>query len=215
MTVPIMLYKKALFGFCTEHVEVRRQNHAPGGVDGVDQDVQFRLGADNSPLGMQDRRHGICCGITIAWMVGFAHQRSEATSIDQFPAYFRDVLRFQGAYLKDMKGNIGGIDELGQKYVHDCVKISEVKNVAPLALLAAFPSNATPVWTGYLGAYHHAIGFGYARYRYYIMEPNAGLYIYQNKRRFEDDFKGLIEARRASKNAAMPGQVSAWFYRKK
>ncbi|MGC1273863.1 MAG: hypothetical protein WBC44_09165 [Planctomycetaceae bacterium] len=215
MAVPIQLYKKPLFGFATEHMEVRSRNNAPGGADGVDEDVQFRLGADNSPLGKKDRKHGICCGITVAWMIGFAHRRPEATRTDQFSDYFRDVLRFQGAYLKDKRGNIGGIDELGQKYVHDCVRISEVKNVAPQALLTSFPSNSTPVWAAYLAAYHHAIGFGYSNFRYYIMEPNAGLYSYQNKSKFESDFRALIDARRAAKHEPMPGKVSAWFYRAK
>lgn len=217
MAVPIMLYGKALFGFATEHKEIRGKNNAPGGADGVDLAAQWRLGADGSPLGKKDRRHGICCGITIAWMVGFVHQRSEATRTDEFEDYFRDVLRFQGAYLKDVKGNIGGIDELGQKYVHDCVKINEAKNVSPQTLVASFPSNATPVWAAYLAAYRHAIGFGYANYRYYIMEPNAGLYSYRNRGKFETDFLALIEARRAKQDppVPMPGRVSGWFYRKK
>lgn len=214
MAIPVQLYGASLLGNATEHKEIRGLNNAPGGADGVDSDAQFRLGADNSPVGMLDRRHGICCGITIAWLVGFVHGRPEASQCDQFEDYFRDVLRFQGAYLKDVKGNITGIDELAQAYAHDCIPISKNRHVLPHTLAATMPDQ--PVWAAYLGIYHHAIGIGYANYRHFLMDPNAGLYSYRNKKKFILDLQALIEARRGRKNVMGPGNtISAYFYKAK
>ena len=212
MAIPIQLYGAPLLGKATEHKEIRRLNNAPGGQGGVDFDVQYRLGATASPLGALDRRHGICCGITIAWIVGFVNGRPEASRVDKFESYFQNVLRFQGAYLKDVKGNIGGIDELGQVFAHNCIRISQSRHMLPHNVAANLPNE--PVWAAYLGIYHHAIGIGYLNYRHFIMEPNAGLFSYQNKRNFISDLQNLIEARRVKKGVMGPGNsISAWFYK--
>lgn len=209
---PIHLYGASLFGNATDHETVRRLNNAPGGAEGVDYDVQYRLGAKDSPLGNLDRSHGICCGITIAWIIGFVHGRSEASQCAKFNDYFRDVLRFQGAYIKDAKGNVGAFDELAQIYAHGCVQISKNLQLLPHTVDAALPD--LPRWAAYLAIYHHAIGIGYSNYRHFIMDPNAGLYSYQNKGKFLSDIEDLIEARRGLKRVMGPGNtIRAWFYK--
>ncbi len=215
MAVPIQLYNAGLFGQATEHIIVRSLNNAPGGYDGVDHDVQYRLGANNSPNGMLDRRHGICCGITIAWLVGLIGGRSEAVSSSEkeFKDYFNNVLRFQGAYLKDYKGNIGALDALDIIQPQGCKLITKNKHLLPHQIVNDLPSK--PVWAAYLGIYHHAIGIGYQNYRYFIMDPNAGLFNYRNKGKFLTDLNKLIEARRTKKKIIGPGNtISAWFYGK-
>lgn len=208
----VQLYRANLLTRASESVVVKALNNAPGGVDGVDPKVQSRLGATGSPLPIVDRKHGICCGITVAWLIGLVNNRSEARTVGEFDGYFKNVLRFQGAYLKDAKGNIGGLDELAQSYVHGCKKLAGYKQIAPHTLAGLMPKNNI-IWAAYLALYHHAIGIGYANYRYFIMEPNAGLFSYQSQRSFLSDVRDLVEARRVSKKLIGPGQaIGAWFY---
>lgn len=194
--MPVTLYGKSLFGQANKSAIIRGMNNAPGGADGVDEDVQFSLGAPGGSA-MKDRKHGICCGITVAWIVGVCHKRSDAVNTTGFDAYFRDVLRFQGAYIKDFKGNVGAMDDLQGIQPQGLGKVASGKATEG-ELSGRFPMFGA--WGAYLGLYHHAVGIGYAASNYLIMDPNAGLFKYKNKSDFVSDVKALCRARREAKN---------------
>jgi hypothetical protein len=180
----------------------------------VDDDVQFRLGADGAGS-IKDRRHGICCGITIAWIVGFCHKRDEAVNTTNFARYFTDVLRFQGAYLKDNKGTVGSIDDLNAIQPEGLRRSGNGKCTGP-QLSGLFPGGT---WAAYLGIWHHAIGVGVndrtlRSSRYCIMDPNAGLFKYDGEAAFVDDLRQLVEARRLRKGEAAGAKVSYTFFKK-
>ena len=191
----VTIYGKSLFGSAYKFKQIRYQNNAPGGLDGVDSDVQHNLGAPGSSS-MKDRKHGICCGISIAWIIGVCHKREDAVNTTGFEAYFRDVLRFQGAYIKDFKGNVDAIDDLEGIQTQGLAKIA-TGNATDDDLSGRFP--ATGAWAAYLGLYHHAVGIGSSGSRYLIMDPNAGLFKYKNKSDFISDIKALCSARRDAK----------------
>lgn len=197
----VQLYGKNLFGNAYKSAVIRGKNNAPGGADGVDSDVQFNLGAPGASA-MKDRKHGICCGITIAWIVGVCHGRADAVNTTGFEAYFRDVLRFQGAYLKDYKGNVDALDDLDGIQPLGLKKSSTGKCTSA-ELSGRFPASGS--WASYLGLYHHAVGVGahaaglLSGTRYLIMDPNAGLFKYKHKSDFIEDVKQLCDARREAK----------------
>ena len=211
----VMLYGENLFGNAYKESVMRGKNNAPGGEGGVDVDVQYRLGADGSAL-MKDRRHGICCGITIAWVVGFCHGRDEAINTTNFASYFMNQLRFQGAYMKDNKGNVGSIEDLNGIHPHGLVRAGSGK-CAVNELSALSPGGTS---AAYLGIWHHAIGIGtyggslIGGKRYCIMDPNAGLFKYKDKADFIADVKQLCEARRARKGEGAGAKISYTFFKK-
>lgn len=199
----VNLYGASLFGNAYKFAVIRGSNNSPGGDGGVDLDVQYRLGADNSPRGKLDRRHGICCGITVAWIVGVCHRREDAVNTTNFENYFRNVLRFQGAYLKDVNETVGGMDELNGVHPMGVNKIRSGRCTSD-ELSGVFPASGT--WAAYLGLYHHAVGIGTDSgtfsNRYLIMEPNGGLFKYKNKNDFITDVKQLCDVRRRRANGA-------------
>lgn len=192
----VTLYGKSLFGNAYKSAVVRGMNNAPGGDGGVDSDVQHNLGAPGGSS-MKDRKHGICCGITVAWIVGVCHKRDDAVNSTGFDAYFRNVLRFQGAYIKDFKGNVDAMDDLQGIQPQGLGKAASGKCTED-ELSGLFPSSGA--WASYLGLYHHAVGIGYSGSRYLIMDPNAGLFKYKSKSDFISDVKALCAARRQAKN---------------
>ncbi|MGN6226233.1 MAG: hypothetical protein ACTHNM_02265 [Dyella sp.] len=211
----VNLYGASLFGNAYKSAVIRGKNNAPGGEGGVDVDVQYRLGAPGS-ASMLDRKHGICCGITVAWIIGFCHGNDEAKNTTNFPDYFANTLRFQGAYLKDHKGNVSSIDDLDGIHPHGLVRAGNGK-CAVNALSGLYPDGT---WAAYLGVWHHAIGigrtgggFGHSA-RYCIMDPNAGLFKYKNKSEFTADVRALCEARRASKGESAGAKISYTFFKK-
>ncbi|MDH5540176.1 MAG: hypothetical protein OEY03_12300 [Rhizobacter sp.] len=191
----VNLYGKSLFGNAYKSAVIRGMNNAPGGAGGVDDDVQHRLGAPGG-ASMMDRKHGICCGITVAWIIGVCHKREDAVNTTGFDDYFRNVLRFQGSYIKDFKGNVDAMDELQGIQTQGLGKTASGRcNEDQLS--GRFPSRGA--WASYLGLYHHAVGIGYSGSRYLIMDPNAGLFKYKGKSDFISDVKALCDARRQSK----------------
>jgi len=213
----INLYGADLFSRADQFKIIRGKNNAPGGEGGVDFDVQERLGAPGlETIGLEkiDRRHGICCGITIAWMIGFCHSVQGAQSTAYFDSYFRDVLRFQGAYLKDNKGNIRSIDDFANRnYVHGCSAINGKRSMTSFSvdnLGQGLPAK----YSMYLGIWKHAIAAGVTSGRFYIMDPNAGLFAYFSQSDFEADMNDLIEARRTRKNQLGNAKISVWSYKK-
>lgn len=211
----VTLYGASLFGNAYKSSVIKGKNNAPGGDGGVDVDVQYRLGAPGSPT-MLDRKHGICCGITVAWDIGFCHGRAEAVNTTNFSSYFMNQLRFQGAYLKDHKGNVNSIDDLDGIHPHGLARAGSGKcKVDDLSGL--YPDGT---WAAYLGIWHHAVGIGrmgggvLGSARYCIMDPNAGLFKYKNKSEFTADVRQLCEARRASKNQSAQSKISYTFFKK-
>ncbi len=214
--MPVNLYGASLFAKAYKSAVVRHLNNAPGGDGGVDTDVQYRLGAPGA-ASMKDRKHGICCGIVVAWMVGFCHRRDDAVNVTGFEAYFKNVLRFQGAYMKDFKGNVGSIDKLDGIHPHGLSRAGSGECTVD-ELSGLFPTGVT--WAGYLSVWHHAIGVGvneggvFSGERYLIMDPNGGLFKYKNKSEFIDDLKQLCNARRIAKNAGDGAKFSYTFFKK-
>lgn len=217
--MPIFLYNANLFTRADQSAVIKGQNNSPGGIGGVDHDVQERLGApglDSIGLEMVDRKHGICCGITLSWLIGFCHSAQGAQSTLHFPSYFRDNLRFQGAYFKDNKGNVKSIDDLANTgFAHGCVNASSQKVIRKIHFsLDDLGFTLPKKFAMYLGIWHHAIGAAVTEGRYYIMDPNAGLFTYFNKSDFEADLNDLIEARRTKKSAGASGKISIYPYKK-
>ena len=162
--------------------------------------MQYNLGAPGA-ASKKDRKHGICCGITVAWIVGVCHDRDDAVNTTNFENYFRNVLRFQGAYLKDHKGNVGAIDDLDGIHPQGLTKAGSGKCSS-----AEFrPVTQQRILGGVSGLYHHAVGvgahgMGIRGSRYLIMDPNGGLFKYKNKSDFITDVQDLCDARREAKN---------------
>lgn len=213
------LYGATLFTRANQEAVIRGKNNAPGGADGVDADVQVRLGApglEDIGLSAKDRKHGICCGITLSWLIGFCHSVQGAQSCAHFPDYFRDNLRFQGAYFKDNKGNVHSIDDLANAgFAHGCVKICKSSSVSMNTFKLSNLGGGLPdKFAMYLGIWHHAIGAAVTKGRYYIMDPNAGLFAYFDQKDWEADLNDLVEARRKSKGKTQGDKFSVYPYTK-
>jgi hypothetical protein len=207
----VRLYGDDLFGRSSTQMVITGLNSAPGGIGGVDEDVQNRLGAVGAPQ-MVDRRHGICCGITLTWIIGFCHNRDDAKNPTKFSSYFTNVLRFQGAYLKDFKGNVTALDTLDGISAQGLAKGAAGKCI-PIEFGRGirFPSAR---WAAYLGVWHHAIGVGWTFGSWCIMDPNAGLFCYENADGFLHDLNQLCEARRVRKGEAPGAKMSYTFFTK-
>jgi hypothetical protein len=208
----VRLYGADLFGRSFAQKTIQHLNNAPGGLGGVDDDVQNRLGAEGASE-MVDRRHGICCGITLAWIIGFCSGRNDSQSTAGFEEYFMNVLRFQGAYFKDNKGNVSSLDDLEGFYPQGLIKGASGK-CTPLTLgtgPSTFPVNR---WAAYLGIWHHAIGIGGTQGAWFIVDPNAGLFRYLDVGSFLDDVKQLCEARRIRKGEPSTAKISYTYFTK-
>lgn len=180
----VTLYGATLLGRAFKETHASLDNAAPATVD---QDV-----------GTQLQNHGICFGITLSWIIGFCHNRSEATTPSQFNDYFANVLRFQGAYFQVAPGledsvllNLNGI------YAHGLNKNASGKcTPGELNGLVTSPSSRLGA---YLEIWGHAIGIGGHRFKRFIMEPNAGLFYYFDPDSFKKDLMEYCEQRRTYK----------------
>lgn len=213
----VSLYNKYLFGSCYKSTIITSFNNAPGlpGMGGIDSDAASRIGYKNINTGekvaglKKGRVQGICCGITAGWMVALLGGNSAATDHDEFVNFFLGPLRFQGAYVKDFKGNASSVNILLEGF-----GLSNLKKVA----VAMAPDNIASflpqahVWAAYIGAYDHAVGIGYRHYRYFIMEPNGGLFEYQNKASFVSDLSAFLCARRDTKEPGTEATMKGYFY---
>lgn len=211
----IELYDAELFTRAIEQVVIKGKNNAPGGAGGVDEDVQYRLGADGSAAQL-DRRHGICCGIVVAWLTGLCHGNADTFDVVQFRDHFVNTLRFQGAYLKDHKGNVGSIDDLDGIMPLHLERAGQGK-CAVDGLAALYPA---PSWAAYLGVWQHAVGIGIydagAQGKHYcVMEPNAGLFKFRNEADLSADVRQLCEARRLRRGKSPQDEIAYTFFKKK
>ena len=155
--------------------------------------------------------HGICSGITSSWVIGFlSADRTEAKNTEQFRTYFYNVLRFQGAYMKDLGGrtdkHLEALLNSGYNAGIRQLKNERVNVVSPGIL---------PIeneWAAYTAIFHHAIGIGHSGGSYYMMDPNYGLFVYADMPSFLLDLQNLIEARRHSKRKKLSDKVTILFY---
>lgn len=199
------LYGAQLFPNAQFQAVVKRRNNAPGlpGGGGVDADTAGRIGYRNIDTGARvagtnkGRIQGICCGITAGWIVALLNGNEHATEIDGFKEFFLGPLRFQGAYVKDFKPNSKSVEELYKSF-----GIEGRYNKTGRVVLNSDNINANlpdvPLWAGYVSSSRHAIGIGYRTYRYYVMEPNGGLFVYRNRDKMAADLKGCVLALKAA-----------------
>jgi hypothetical protein len=187
------------FGLASSRCEVRGENHPPeADAWGTKDDTLSRQGG-----------HGICKGLATAWVIAFLNQVSESSDVNAFGSYFRNVLQFQGTYIKDFGKHIDShlVQMIKMKVdtgVHQ-VKQYETTNLETTQL----PGHT---WGAYLSVWKHDIAMGYRRPNYYIMEPNFGLFVYGDKANFVNDGRRLIEARRARKHKGQDAKIGVWMY---
>jgi hypothetical protein len=216
----VNLYNEYLFGGCYKNTIVKSFNNAPGlpGGGGVDADATGRIGFKNIDTGERvagsnkGRIQGICCGITAGWMVALLGGNSGASDHGEFNGFFMGPLRFQGAYVKDFKGNSSSIKSLLDGFgLRNSNKANSSQTMSPYNIGSFLPPEQG-TWAGYISAYAHAIGIGYRNYRYFIMEPNGGLFEYSNKRKFISDLSAFLNARHKRKGVGTHATMTAYFY---
>jgi hypothetical protein len=182
------------FANASENCRIEGKNNAPGGEEGIDQDLQQKLGADGYVGEIADRRHGICSGMTVAWIASVLNNDEEALGVEPFENYFMSYLRFQGAFLQ-VKG--GGSEKkfakLAEVMAHNCKKF-QLQYVSVKSLKKSIESVAgkkRTFWAIYAGHRNkdggHAIGLAKAGTRWFAMDPNQALFVYQNDRTFYGD----------------------------
>jgi len=167
-------------------------NSAPKGDGGVDPDVQESLAS-----------HGICSGQTTTWVIGLMGTQEGASDTKKFTDYSLNVLRFQGAYMKDFGGRIEEqLAEVLKKGLDpECKALpsSAGKDIKALK----FPDKGD--WGAYLAVWGHATGVGSKGGKWYIFDPNTGLHEYDKKDAWMADIGGYIDAR---KNMPPPHRVA-------
>ena len=172
------------------------------GLDGLDTATATQLSG-----------RGICSGITSAWILALLNGVDDARGdpdANTFVKYFNEVLRFQGAYLKEEGGradhffgemNARGFDtQIGQG------KIISVDRLTS----AALPGDAR--WGAYVSLWGHAIGMAVYDGRFFLMDPNTGLLEYEDKDAMLDSFGKGAEAQRKSKKKAATDKMTLQFF---
>ncbi len=155
---------------------------------------------------------GICCGITAAWMVAFLGGNLAARSHEEFTSLFMGPLRFQGAYVKDYVSNSSSIKILLEYYgLRNTNRLNVSKKISKDNIFSNLPTELR-TWAGYLSVFEHAIGIGYCNYRYFIMEPNAGLFEYINRMHFLKDIEQFLCARQNIKSKRPDATMKGYFY---
>lgn len=200
-----MAYGRDCYGRADGKASVSNSNNAPAGEGGVDADVVGRLGGKtaggakvNSKT--QGRRVGICSGITSAWIIGILNGHSDATSTDKFKDYFDNVLRFQGAYMKDFDPKaktddfVAQLAKIGFAAGIKMDKLEKVRNVSGGALPAAGG------WACYAAVFGHAIGVAAADSASYLMDPNYGLFVYSARDKMLMDLQRVVDERAADES---------------
>ncbi len=177
----IHIYGGDLFNRTSRSSLIFNSNESPGGLEGVDQDVQDKTTG------------GICAGITSAWAVGFCNRRNDFYTPDLFPSAFHNVIRFQGAYLQFRVANATSLYHLN-KVMPLGVTMGSDKFSYYTGLESVIPVFPAP-WAMFMGSWVHAIGVGKMGSLYYIMDPNVGLLIYEARQDFLKDLFEFHETR--------------------
>jgi hypothetical protein len=217
----VNLYNEYLFGGCYKSTIVKSFNNAPGllGGGGIDANAAARIGFKNIDTGARiagsnkGRIQGICCGITAGWMVALLGGNSAASGHGEFTSFFMGPLRFQGSYVKDFKGNSSSIKSLLDGFGLRNSNQANSSETMSSNNIGSFLPPEQGTWAGYISAYAHAIGIGYRNYRYFIMEPNGGLFEYSNKRKFISDLSAFLNARRNKKAGGTDATMKVYFYK--
>jgi hypothetical protein len=201
------------FKHAAQKSKVSKLNSAPGGEGGVDQETQKTLGAVGFVGDIKDKKHGICCGISATWIVGFVNGVEEARDTAKFKDYFNNVLRFQGAYIKESHEDIEkDLDKMQDCFAHDVKKV-DFQYSRATTLKDKFPNKDR--WAAYLSIFGHAVAIGRYANQYYAMDPNHGLFVYNDVDTIAGDVKEFVHYRRDKKNEDKNSQFKVWFYEKK
>lgn len=186
---------------------IERLNNAPGGEEGVDADVKKEL-----------EEHGICAGMTVAWIASVLNSDPEAVQSDLFENYFLNYLRFQGAFLQVKKrGSVEKFKALGKHYPHGCSTFNyqHYRAVRMKKQVTGHIGKTRKTWAAYASATLHAIGIARIGDLHYAMDPNRGLFIYNNEDRFYEDLEEHFQNRLEKKDVSLQAQFEFTFWEKK
>lgn len=149
-----------LFAAAVSQCVVRGKNNNPG-VDADTENVE----------------RGICSGITSAWLAALlsAGKDPSATEVTGFSDAFDNLIRFQGAYLRELHGKADV--HLAALRGHLGFDFEELEQVQCRQLqLDDLPEREH--WGAYVSLRGHAVGVGRFNGRWMIMDPNLGLFLY-------------------------------------
>lgn len=173
-------------------------NHAPLKEDWfADDDTLERQGQEKD----RKKGHGICKGVSTAWVVAFMSGVRDATAPDLFNTYYKNYLRFQATMIKDY----------GDHIPQHLEQFAKIGMPTTLREYRVFEKEAFEIrdghmhaqWAAYCSVWHHDIAFGSSHGStgpYYIVEPNTGLLGYTSCSPFLSDLNKYIEKRRSDKN---------------
>ncbi|QHQ36755.1 hypothetical protein [Algicella marina] len=174
-------------------------NNNINGLDGFDTAAAERLSG-----------HGICSGITSSWMLALLNGVAEAIDTDSFVAYFNDVLRFQGGYLKDMGGRADDFfAQMNMKGLDTQIGSTGTVRTAELTI-AHLPDSDT--WAAYVALWGHAVGMAQKDGRFFLMDPNYGLFEYATLEEMVDMLNKGANARRRDKGKTKTDEMVFQFY---
>lgn len=171
-------------------------------LDGLDTETATRLG-----------KMGICSGITTAWMLALLNDIEAARGQpddNAFVNYFNTVLRFQGAYLKDMGGKADDFFFEMNRLGFD-TQIGNIKTVRKAKIDEGdLPSEQR--WAAYVSVWGHAIGMAIFDGRYLIMDANKGLLEYDDIPTMLDSLSRGADAHRRAKGKTATDTLTLQFF---
>jgi hypothetical protein len=143
---------------------------------------------------------GICKGIASGWVTAFLNQVPESVDAERFEQYYKEFLRFQATFITDYGRHIGGhLDRMAALSVPSNIQVANVvrgENVE----LTHIPAGR---WAAYVRVWRHDIALGGTwghTGRFYIVEPNQGLFGYTFCPSWMDDVNSYIRYRQMEKN---------------
>lgn len=156
------------------------------------------LGKNNNPGVDADTENvegGICSGITSAWLAALlsAGKDPSATEVAGFADAFDNLIRFQGAYLRELHGKADV--HLAALRGHLGFDFEEQEQIQCRQLqLDDLPEREH--WGAYVSLRGHAVGAGRFNGQWMIMDPNLGLFCYASAaaQGFVDDLNALALA---------------------
>lgn len=161
---------------------------------------------------LKQQGHGICKGLASTWVIAFLNDVEESFNPEKFEDWFTGFAKFQGTYIKDSGGHIDKhLAQIEESGVYTGVIVEKAITRTKLSS-DDFPKNHP--WAAYCSIWKHDIAFGYMGEHsgnYYIMEPNDGLYIYDDEHKFLEDANGYIEERRSLKKKKPEDSLGLWF----
>ena len=158
--------------------------------------------------------HGICSGITSAWIVSVlnANKVPGATQTGKFEPLFLNVLRYQGAYFKELHGKADNMLETCGAAMITNGTSDGVVNTRVLTQ-AQLPGHGW--WAAYVSMRGHAIGIGKYGDLYLIMEPNFGLFSYETLGKFLTDLADLVDSFMTFKHPHSPAKRAKFIFYKR